>query len=97
VFAKEIMNVQSQHTPAVTEATVAHWKKYMEQLERKPYTKLTSKEIQRIERNEGLGNILHSIDASIYGHSTATTALFEDLKVFTQERFHQKLQEVKNG
>lgn len=97
VFSKEIVDIQNHHTPAVTEATVAHWKKYMEQLERKPYTKLTSKEIQRIESNEGLGNILHSIDASIYGHSTVTTALFENLKVFTQERFHKKLQEVKNG
>jgi hypothetical protein len=97
VFTKEIGSVQSEHTPAVTEATVAHWKKYMEQLERKPYTKLTSKEIQRIESDENLGNILHSIDASIYGHSTATASLFENLKVFAQQRFHKKLEEVKNG
>jgi hypothetical protein len=97
VFTREIGNVQTHHTPAITESTVAHWKKYMEQLERRPYTKLTSKEIQRIERNENLGNILHSIDASIYGHQTATASLFEELKSFAQQRFHKKLEEVKNG
>jgi hypothetical protein len=97
VFSKEITTVQGDITPAVTESTVAHWKKYMEQLERKPYTKLTSKEIQRIERNENLGRILHTIDASIYGHPTETAPLFENLKVFAEERFNKKLEEVKNG
>lgn len=96
-FGREIGKVQASHTAVVTESTVAQWKKYMEQLERKPYTKLTSKEIQRIERNEGLGKILHRIDASIYGHQDITVSLFEELKAYAQERFNKKLEEVKNG
>jgi hypothetical protein len=96
-FSHQISSLDREHSARLTESTVAHWKKYMEQLERKPYTKLTSKEIQRIEKDETLGGILHAIDASIYGHQSSVSRHFDDLKTFAQQRFNKKLEEVKNG
>ena len=45
-----------------TESALVTWKKYMEQLEARPYTKLTTKETLQIENNELLGRNLHAVD-----------------------------------
>ncbi|RAV98780.1 hypothetical protein [Pseudochryseolinea flava] len=96
-FDSNISGLQKQYSPLSTEATLVYWKRYLEQLERLPYTKLTSREIQRIQKDDQLGKTLHGIDEAIYGHNTQTTVLFESLKTFAQNRFNKKLEEVKHG
>jgi hypothetical protein len=96
-FDQKIDTVTKQYSPLSTEDTLVHWKRYLEQLERVPYTKLTSREIQRLEKDEHLGKTLHSIDAAIYGHNTQAAVLFENLRTFAQQRFSKKLEEVKHG
>lgn len=96
-FDAKVDTLQKQYSPLSTEVTLAHWKKYLEQLERVPYTKLTSREIQRLEKDEQLGKTLQGIDAAIYGHNTQAVILFESLKSFAQARFDKKLEEVKHG
>jgi hypothetical protein len=69
----------------------------MEQLESRPYTKLTTRETVRIENNEDLGKNLHSIDGAIYGHNTRVIESLESLKQFADQRFGKKVEEVKHG
>ena len=88
---------KSAFSPTHTEHALAHWKKYMEQLESMPYTKLTSRETTQLENNEGLGRNLHSIDGAIYGHNTTVLEPLENLRQYADRRFAKKLEEVKHG
>lgn len=97
VFTQEIEAIRQSFSPVRTEHALAEWKRYMEHLEARPYTKLTSREMMRMEQNEGLGSNLFTIDGAIYGHNTRVVEPLEHLKTFAHERFTQKLQEVKHG
>lgn len=96
-FIRQIESLKQAYTPPAAEATLARWKKYMEQLERKPYTKLTTREIQRLEKDEMLTKNLNAIDGGIYGHTTNIVAPLESLKSMAEQRFAKKLEEVKHG
>jgi hypothetical protein len=96
-YADFMQNIQTAFSTVTTESALFHWKKYMEQLESRPYTKLTTRETTQLENNEGLGKNLHTIDGAIYGHNTSVMESLEQLKKFADERFAQKLEEVKHG
>ena len=63
----------------------------------RPYTKLTTRETMQLEKNESLGKNLQAIDGAIYGHNTRIVESLEHLKAFADQRFVQKVEEVKNG
>lgn len=96
-YTKQVETIKSAFSPATTEHALAYWKRYMEQLESRPYTKLTTRETTQIENNETLGKNLHSIDGAIYGHNTRVVESLESLKLFADQRFARKLEEVKHG
>jgi hypothetical protein len=50
-----------------------------------------------MEPNEKLQISLQMVDRVIYGNQTAVQEPLESLKKFAEERFHKKLEEVKNG
>lgn len=97
VYDQQIDAIKTAFSSAQTEHALSHWKKYMEQLESRPYTKLTTRETVRIENNEALGKNLHSIDGAIYGHNTRVVESLESLKQFADQRFGKKVEEVKHG
>lgn len=97
VYDQQIEAIKTAFSSAQTEHALAHWKKYMEQLESRPYTKLTTRETVRIENNEALGKNLHSIDGAIYGHNTRVVESLESLKQFADQRFGKKVEEVRHG
>ena len=97
VYDQQVENIQKAFSSTQTEDALVHWKKYMEQLESMPYTKLTTRETVRIENNEALGQNLHSIDGAIYGHNTRVVEALENLKQFADQRFGKKIEEVKYG
>jgi hypothetical protein len=69
----------------------------MEELSSIPYTKYTSREIRETEPGQ-LGQALQSVDRMVYGRiSPETFDSFYQLKEFTQNRFNQKIEEVKHG
>jgi hypothetical protein len=80
-----------------TESALVLWKRYMEQLEARPYTKLTTREMLIIEKDEALGGHLKTIDGVLYGHGTAVVASLESLKSYADSRFHKKVEEVKHA
>lgn len=96
-FSSLIEDVSTAFSPASTENTMSLWKKYMEQLEAKPFTKLTTTEMLRIHKDDVLEKNLHAIDSAIYGHNTAVVESLHRLKTYADERFTNKLEELKRG
>jgi hypothetical protein len=93
-----ILNQLKEHFEAnQTEEAVSLWKKYLEQLERKPFTKLTTRETLALEKDESLGKSLRSVDQAIYGHSTSVENALLHLQQIAYERTSKKIEEVKNG
>lgn len=96
-FEQSVEGLKNSFTPELAESAVTIWKKYMEELSSRPYTKFTSREIREAEKGE-LGQALHSVDRMIYGRMVPETFdSFQELKTFTQNKFNQKLEEVKHG
>lgn len=93
----QVEKIKAAFSSITTESTLSLWKKYMEQLEARPYTKLTTRETMKMENNESLGKNLHVIDRAIYGHDIQVLESLENLKKFADQRFVQKLEEVKHG
>jgi len=82
-----------------TETLLIIWKKYLERLEDRPYTKLTSREIASLSDAKSFSQALRTIDRAIYGKSGSDEILknFERLEDITIERYNRKVMEVKNG
>jgi hypothetical protein len=96
-YNQQVDAIKSTFSSTHTEHALAHWKNYMEQLESRPYTKLTSRETTQLENNEALGSILRYIDGAIYGHNTTVVEPLENLRQYADQRFAKKLEEVKHG
>lgn len=96
-YSSIVRNVQGAFSVPVTESALVVWKKYMEQLDHKPYTRLTTREMIAINNDETLGKNLGMIDRALYGHDTAVVESLENLKGFADQRFQKKIEEVKYG
>jgi len=91
---------QNQPIGQLAESILLVWKKYMEKLENRPYTKLTTKEV--LTRYENVGDVadsLKGIDRTIY--SGKLDSYLEDhytnLERFAVKHYQQKVEEVKHG
>lgn len=96
-YNTNVITLKSGFSSLTTEAALSTWKKYMEQLEARPYTKLTTKETLSATKDEQLAKTLHTVDAAIYGHNTAVVESLEALRGYADQRFSKKLEEVKHG
>lgn len=96
-YDKQVESLKSAFSSTNAEHALAQWKIYMEQLESRPYTKLTTRETTQLENDVVLGKNLRSVDGAIYGHSTSVVEPLEKLKQFADQRFVKKLEEVKHG
>lgn len=93
-YTEQLTVLKESFSPTTTEATVAYWKKYLEQLEARPYTKLTTRETMMLEKNDTLIKSLKAIDGAIYGHDVNVTDALENLRGYADQRFARKLEEV---
>jgi hypothetical protein len=96
-FQVAIDKAHSNFSSQSTEAALLVWKKYLENLMDRPFTKYTSKEIKEREKDERLGNALSAIDRMIYANVPGEKEYFLNLKNYSEDQFHKKLEEVKNG
>ena len=97
-YGGSLAGIHSNFSAANAEHVLAQWKRYMEQLEIRPYTKMTTREIQAALKDDAVTRTLKAIDGAIYGHSTqAATESLANLRELANQRFAVKLQEVKNG
>jgi len=97
-FEYAVQQVQSNFTSPRAENALVIWKKYMEALEGKPYTKYTSREIANMEMDDHLALALRGIDRMIYGGAAQESKqAFAELEQFSQMHFRKKLEEVSHG
>jgi hypothetical protein len=96
-YERIIAELQGRFSPVATESALSLWKKYLESLEAKPYTKLTSRETVRLLGDEFLGSKLRAIDKAIYGNDHGVVEPLQHLRGVAQERFSKKLEQVKHG
>ncbi|MCG8309700.1 MAG: hypothetical protein MI975_20055 [Cytophagales bacterium] len=95
-----LMRDSSSNNPTKTpEHVLAFWKRYLERLENKPISKLTTKEILVLHGNGQLKENLSAIDKSIYGGEKGSDlfASFDYLMKFSIEIYNQKIAEIKKG
>ncbi len=97
-FETAINELQNHYSTMQAEATLGLWKKYMERLLATPFTKYTTKEIFQRVKDEPLASALRKIDWDIYGEGQGIDKEpLIQLRQFTDRKFNEKLEEVKNG
>lgn len=96
-YDDHLKRVASEFSRRDTEASLGLWKKYMENLNRRPYTKLTARETELLENDRKLGANLKTIDSAIYGSNTNVVSALEELKTYAHERYKRTVEEVTNG
>lgn len=98
-FSDRIHQLKETFSPQTTEAALVLWKKYMEQLESKPYTKLTTRETKTLNPDEQLIGSLKTIDGAIYGYAHPETLVnsLEQLQAFANTHFEARLKNVNHG
>ncbi len=96
----ELMRDVSGSNPTTTpEHVLTEWKKYVERLERKPITKLTTREILVLHPADVLKENLRTLDRVIYGNEQGHDLYhsFDKLLSFSVEVFNEKIQAIQNG
>ncbi|TXH26734.1 MAG: hypothetical protein E6Q96_07480 [Cyclobacteriaceae bacterium] len=96
-FSEQIEDATKTFSREKTERALSTWKKYQEQLERKPYTKLTTREIVRMDQDKALEESLSAIDKSIYGNQPVAAEPLQTLKVIAEQRFMKKIEQLRHG
>lgn len=98
-FGKQIEQLERAPNEQQSEHTLLLWKRYMERLDRAPYTKMTTKEIVRLPQQETLVEDLRAIDRSIYGHQLNGELIthFQQLEKHTLRRYEQRYRDIKHG
>ncbi len=94
-----INNLKEEPAPQVAENALSDWKKYLERLEKVPYSKFTTKEILAFDNNQELKDTLKIIDRTVYGKVEQKEIFksFQDIEDFTQHRYTMALDRIKNG
>jgi hypothetical protein len=98
-FEKGINKVRKGNNVALIEEVLLTWKKYMEKLEDKPFTKYTTREILNSGYDQLFKDVLRSIDKSIYGslNEGEIQKDFESLEDITLERYKLRISDISNG
>ena len=98
-FFNLMRDVSSNNPGKTPEHVLAVWKTYMERLEKRPISKLTTKEILVLHNNGQLKDNLRLIDRSIYGGEKGNDlfASFDYLMKFSIRIYNQKITEIKYG
>jgi hypothetical protein len=96
-FSQWIERSEADGTAKSTETALFIWKKYVEDLLGRPYTKFTTKEISQYETDHRLIESLWAIDRMIYAQQSQGKGLFAHLKSYCEDQYHNKLEEIKNG
>lgn len=96
-FFNLMRDVSSNNPKKTPEHVLAVWKRYMERLEKKPISKLTTKEILVLHNNGQLKENLRSIDRSIYGGEKGNNlfASFDYLMKFSIDTYKLRISEIK--
>lgn len=101
-FSEQLtVNIRSlKQTPdqKIAELAVTQWKQFLEKLENRPFSKLTTKEIMSLDYTNELNGTLKNIDRCVYGGKTDTSLYkdFQSIEDFTQHRYSVIIDQIKN-
>ena len=96
VFNDSLEALMNSYSIAQAEKTLTVWKKYLETLEDKPFTKFTSKEILKVTNQEALSSHLTTIDRMLYaGVNPSSFDAFYELKSYSEDCYYKKIEELK--
>jgi hypothetical protein len=95
-IAKDALGGKTVHENL--EKALILWKQYIERLEQKPYSSMTTREITDNIPNEDLAEALKEIDLTIYGGTPSSNIIkaLDSLKKIANMLYEQKRIEVKN-
>lgn len=98
-FFNLMRDVSTNNPNKSPEHVLAFWKRYMERLEKKPISKLTTKEILVLHNNGQLKDNLRLIDRTIYADEKGSDLFtsFDYLMKFSIEIYKQNITDIKNG
>jgi hypothetical protein len=96
-YADALQQMQTEYSSNKAERALVIWKKYMESLEQKPYTKYSSKEILRLLNDSNLKAALRAIDKMVYGNIASDTAVFQELREVSRSHYNEKLRQLNNN
>ncbi|NOS91046.1 MAG: hypothetical protein HOP30_03930 [Cyclobacteriaceae bacterium] len=96
-FNQWIERTETDGSSKSAETALFIWKKYIEELLGRPYTKFTTKEISQYESDPRLIESLWTIDRMIYAQQSQGKGLFANLKRYSEDQYFKKLEEIKNG
>lgn len=83
----------------LAERTIANWKLFLERMESRPFSKLTTREIMSLDYTEELKGVLKNIDRCIYGRQVDENMYkdFQAIEDFTQHRYSVVTDQIKNS
>ena len=94
-FNDSLDSLKNSYSISSAEKTLSIWKKYLENLEDKPFTKYTSKEILKSSGHDSLAGPLSTVDRLLYaGVRPSSFEAFYELKSYSEDCFYKKLEEV---
>lgn len=98
-FEAEVSKLAGQPTKPQIESVLKFWKNFMEELDRVPYRKLTTKEIIIIHQSKSLEATLKSIDKNIYSQAVAAALQndFEYLMDYSVDHYNRITEDIKNA
>lgn len=96
-FGDALQQMQTEYSSRKAETALVIWKKYMESLEQKPYTKYSSKEILRLLNDRNLSAALRAIDSMVYGNINSDTAVFQELREVSTSHYNERLRKLNNS
>ncbi|MBR09911.1 MAG: hypothetical protein CMP48_19765 [Rickettsiales bacterium] len=94
-----IQELRKSPNQSLAEKTLGEWKAFLETMEKRPFTKLTTKEIMSLEYTNELNGTLKNIDRCVYG-GIIDDNLFKDFQAiddFTQHRYTVITDQIKNS
>jgi hypothetical protein len=94
-----LMQTQEGETGQSAERLLNLWKRYLERLEGRPFTKLTTREISPLIRDSEVLEHLRMIDRVIYGNFREDQLFrrFDELLKFAGQRFQLKIEGLRKG
>ena len=98
-FYLQLGKLRDSNSDNNPEHVLHFWKKYMESLEKEPYTKLTTRELVKLYNDGALTDNLKAIDRFIYGNirEKPIHEYFSGLLDYTVNRFRIRMKEVQDG
>lgn len=98
-LTQQIRTLKKEPTQKTAENSLVQWKLFLEKMENRPFSKLTTKEIMSLDYTSELKDTLKNIDRCIYGGISDENLYksFQAIEDFTQHRYSVITDQIKNS